>query len=671
MTILSDPATFLYLNPSLQANGLALTVEDAITLWQGGDPYIRSLATALPLLPTNYDPLSYLSENRGTLDVSTLNGTIFSALSNTGRNVADIRKQATYSPTIYKTATLASPNTFVFDDKKFTISACNLRVKDQVKIGVNSNRDSIFGTVTSVDTSAGVFSVVSANRRPITDSNANYLVTGIRLYDARRLALISMARRYSHHYYGTATGSATDSGTNVVVFQQSPLERDFELDLYHVLYPETRFMNETEAYADFISNRDAGRYRATKGSDILNTNTPNTGLQNAEITETLTVGGSQAFVLNGLQRVMTLHGAFVGDSVDVGSSNLTADSQLVNVANHFQAGTGALLVSPDVITVTVPSSFGSNVSLTASLEVGGDVVIACGVSVGGSVFVQSDSSAERFLAWSSIGIGASSGFFGTDTPQTLSSASYTNTRTSAQTFAPHNPSSRTSTSTNEGANTSTRGTGSGSRSLVTDSLPDPFEVGTLVADTTIVIGAGPWTLTELPSPDGEGGGEGALCVRHPSLGEYSHVFDTSGRVGFNVAATGGAGGLPLQYGVVINGDMFTTGTVISQSDARKKSGLRVIESAMDRITRLTGYTYDTESQIGDITNTTTKKKRCTGLLAQDVLTAIPEAVHADSGGMLSVAYGNLAGLFVEAIKELRDEVKDLRHQLHNFNLSGV
>jgi hypothetical protein len=45
-----------------------------------------------------------------------------------------------------------------------------------------------------------------------------------------------------------------------------------------------------------------------------------------------------------------------------------------------------------------------------------------------------------------------------------------------------------------------------------------------------------------------------------------------------------------------------------------------------------------------------------GLIAQEVEEVIPEIVHVDEEGMKSVAYGNLAGLFIEAIKELTKKV---------------
>jgi len=50
-------------------------------------------------------------------------------------------------------------------------------------------------------------------------------------------------------------------------------------------------------------------------------------------------------------------------------------------------------------------------------------------------------------------------------------------------------------------------------------------------------------------------------------------------------------------------------------------------------------------------------RRGTGLIAQEVQAVLPEAVRADSEtGLLSVAYGNVVGLLVEAIHQLGEEL---------------
>jgi len=73
-----------------------------------------------------------------------------------------------------------------------------------------------------------------------------------------------------------------------------------------------------------------------------------------------------------------------------------------------------------------------------------------------------------------------------------------------------------------------------------------------------------------------------------------------------------------------------------------------ISDAVNKVQQLTGYTY---------TRIDTGEKQ-TGLVAQDVQKVLPEAVM--EGENLSVAYGNLVGLLVEAIKELKQEIEILK-----------
>jgi hypothetical protein len=106
-------------------------------------------------------------------------------------------------------------------------------------------------------------------------------------------------------------------------------------------------------------------------------------------------------------------------------------------------------------------------------------------------------------------------------------------------------------------------------------------------------------------------------------------------------------GIALMY-LSATGSLTATGNVTAYSDVKLKTDLTRIEGALDKLETLTGYTY-TRTDIGE---------RQTGLLAQDVQKVLPEAVV--EGEYLSVAYGNMMGLIVEAINELRAEVKALK-----------
>jgi hypothetical protein len=101
--------------------------------------------------------------------------------------------------------------------------------------------------------------------------------------------------------------------------------------------------------------------------------------------------------------------------------------------------------------------------------------------------------------------------------------------------------------------------------------------------------------------------------------------------------------------VTIQGRLDTLGNVASTSDQRLKDNLQVILNPLSKVQQLTGYTYHRKDT----------QQNETGLLAQDVLKVLPEAVHCQND-YYSLAYGNLAGLFVEAIKELHQENLELK-----------
>jgi hypothetical protein len=104
----------------------------------------------------------------------------------------------------------------------------------------------------------------------------------------------------------------------------------------------------------------------------------------------------------------------------------------------------------------------------------------------------------------------------------------------------------------------------------------------------------------------------------------------------------------------VQGDSIVHGDQTTDSDIRVKSDLVKIENALEKVKQLTGYTFTRTA-----TNT-----RSTGLVAQDVQNVLPEAVGEDpTTGTLTLAYGNLAGLIVEAIKDLANEINEIKRKL--------
>jgi hypothetical protein len=114
----------------------------------------------------------------------------------------------------------------------------------------------------------------------------------------------------------------------------------------------------------------------------------------------------------------------------------------------------------------------------------------------------------------------------------------------------------------------------------------------------------------------------------------SIAADASGHVGIGGAAD-------ANNELKVHGSILATNDITAFSDRRLKSKIERIEGALDKVCALGGYTF------------TMNDKPSTGLIAQEVLEVLPEAVHGSEETHYSLAYGNMIGLLVEAVKELR------------------
>lgn len=111
-------------------------------------------------------------------------------------------------------------------------------------------------------------------------------------------------------------------------------------------------------------------------------------------------------------------------------------------------------------------------------------------------------------------------------------------------------------------------------------------------------------------------------------------------------------------------DLYVTGNitagidVIALSDERLKDDIQIIPDAMDKVKQLRGVTFTRNDQ--------ESVRRYTGVIAQDVQAVLPEAVSTgnDDAETLSVSYGNMVGLLIEAIKEQQIQIDELKAQIN-------
>jgi len=87
--------------------------------------------------------------------------------------------------------------------------------------------------------------------------------------------------------------------------------------------------------------------------------------------------------------------------------------------------------------------------------------------------------------------------------------------------------------------------------------------------------------------------------------------------------------------------------VTAFSDERLKTDIKTIDNALNKVCDMRGVYFNRDGAAG------------TGVIAQEIQDILPEVVH-DKQEYLSVAYGNMVGVLIEAIKELKKEVETLK-----------
>ena len=98
------------------------------------------------------------------------------------------------------------------------------------------------------------------------------------------------------------------------------------------------------------------------------------------------------------------------------------------------------------------------------------------------------------------------------------------------------------------------------------------------------------------------------------------------------------------------GSFTATGDITAYSDDSLKTNVQVIDGALGKVEAIRGVTFE-RIEDGSVS---------TGVIAQELKAVLPEAVHTDAEGIHSVAYGNITGLLIEAVKELSAQVAELK-----------
>ncbi len=148
-------------------------------------------------------------------------------------------------------------------------------------------------------------------------------------------------------------------------------------------------------------------------------------------------------------------------------------------------------------------------------------------------------------------------------------------------------------------------------------------------------------------------------------GDIFSVADISGVPIMNVNSDGtsyfdgdvGIGATNPSYSLDVSGTIRATGDVIAYSDKRVKENIRTIDNSLEKVIKLRGVEFN---KIGE-------DVKSIGVIAQEIEKVIPEVVREDEKGMKSVAYGNITGLLIEAIKDQQKQIDELKKLIKNGN----
>jgi hypothetical protein len=94
------------------------------------------------------------------------------------------------------------------------------------------------------------------------------------------------------------------------------------------------------------------------------------------------------------------------------------------------------------------------------------------------------------------------------------------------------------------------------------------------------------------------------------------------------------------------GALTATGDITAFSSEALKDDIKTIDNALSKVCDMRGVYYTKDGESG------------TGVIAEEIEKVLPEVVR--EGEHKSVAYGNITGILIEAIKDLGYEVKKLK-----------
>jgi len=153
------------------------------------------------------------------------------------------------------------------------------------------------------------------------------------------------------------------------------------------------------------------------------------------------------------------------------------------------------------------------------------------------------------------------------------------------------------------------------------------------------------------------GGASQTAITNDTSSTSTHyvtfVSNVSGNRPQKVSSTG-LTFKPSTSDLVIGGNLGVSGIVTSAnynsiSDINLKENIKPLENCLEKVSQLRGVSFDWKKD----------KVSTIGLIAQEVEQVYPELVT-DINGIKSLSYSNLVAVLIESIKELKNEIEELK-----------
>jgi hypothetical protein len=185
----------------------------------------------------------------------------------------------------------------------------------------------------------------------------------------------------------------------------------------------------------------------------------------------------------------------------------------------------------------------------------------------------------------------------------------------------------------------------------------PSANGTIALTTDLSSGA--TSITALNSFSSSALGRlTALEVETSNLETFTASLSTTsnvrfGSIGVGMNASGTSGRIDAANDVV----------AFSTSDIRLKENIKPIENALDKISKISGNTYDWKVELKDVHG---YEGNDVGVIAQEVEAVLPQLVQDRDNGYKAVKYDKLVALLIEGIKEQQQNIDNLTIQVEEL-----